>query len=108
MLACAARTTSGFGAETPAKDLISHPHDAYGKVVAKLDAVMHHVEHHSAPMFGWEADEMRSLSQAGKRNVMACKLLQATVDKDSHSSFEALWEFKQHWHFPTLSLKRRA
>lgn len=96
------------GAETPAKDLISHPQDAYSKVVMKLDAVMHHVEHHTAPMFGWEADEMKSLSQVAKRSVMACRLLQATVEKGSHSSFEAMWEFNHHWHFPTLSLKRRA
>lgn len=93
-------------ADVPRKELVSFPQNAFSHAVSKVDGILQHAVAQQLVIPSWEREELQACAKVAKHNMMACKLLEASLGEDGPAPYTGSWEFKVHWHFPTLQLKR--
>jgi hypothetical protein len=93
-------------AGVPRKELVSFPQSAFSHAVSKVDAILQHALTQQLEIPSWEREELQACAKVARHNVMACKLLDASLGEEGPAPYTGSWEFKVHWHFPTLQLKR--
>jgi hypothetical protein len=83
--------------------------ELFNQLVGKVGSIQQHTLQRRLGLHKWEFSELKALEQVAKRNMMACRLLQATeASASGDTRFDASWEYQLHWHFPSLVLKRHS